>query len=90
MWTTLNFRGKGKTKKKTARDICERTVDIDFERDWWVSLGPALGNGKNWKYIFPVSGIFPGKADIIGIRIYYKPTTFNQNRWCHFWEKQNF
>ena len=32
--------------KIRVRDICERTLDIDFERDWWVGLGPALGDGK--------------------------------------------
>ena len=64
MWTTLNFRGRGKTKK-TARDNCERTLDIECERDLWVSLGPALGDEKNEKYIFQVSGIFPGKADTV-------------------------
>ena len=45
MWTTLNFGGKSKTRKR-ARDICERTLDIDFERDWWDGLGPALGDWK--------------------------------------------
>ena len=49
-----------------VRYICERTLDIDFERDWWDGLGPALGDGKKIKNIFPVSGIFPGKfASII-------------------------
>ena len=38
MWTTLNFRGRGKTKK-TARDIYKRTLDIAFERDRSVGLG---------------------------------------------------
>ena len=48
MWTTLNFRVRMKTKK-TVRDICERTLDIDFERDWGVGLGPALGDGGKFK-----------------------------------------
>ena len=43
-----------------ARNICKWTY-IEFERDWWIGLGPALGDGKNLKYFFPVSGIFPGK-----------------------------
>ena len=55
----------GRNLKIRVRDICERTLDIDFEWDWWVGLGPALGDGKNLKYIFPVSGIFPGKADSV-------------------------
>ena len=37
MWTTLNFRVRGKTIK-TARDICERTLDLDFERDRSIGL----------------------------------------------------
>ena len=32
MWTTLNFRGRGKTKK-TARDIYKRTLHIEFKWD---------------------------------------------------------
>ena len=50
MWTTLNFKVRGKTKKRP--DICERTLDIDFERDLWVCLGTALGDGKNLKILF--------------------------------------
>ena len=44
-----------------ARNICKRILYIEFDRDWWIGLGPALGNGKDLKNIFPVSGIFPGK-----------------------------
>ena len=32
MRTTLNFRVRAKTKKR-VRYICERTLDVDFERD---------------------------------------------------------
>ena len=61
MCTTLHFRG-GEKLKKTSRDIYRRTSDIEFERDWLVSLGPALGDEKKkLKNIFQVSGIFPGK-----------------------------
>ena len=61
MWTTLDFKGRSKTKIM-AIDICKRILYIEFEQDWWVGLGPALGDGKkNFKNIFPVSGIFPGK-----------------------------
>ena len=45
MWTTLNFEGRSKTKKR-ARDICKGTLDIEFERDWSVSLGATLGEGQ--------------------------------------------
>ena len=45
VWTTLNFRGRGKTKK-IARDIYKRTLDIEFERDWSISLGSTIGDGQ--------------------------------------------
>ena len=45
MWTTLKFRGRGKTKK-TARDIYKRTLDIEFERDRSISLGSTIGDGQ--------------------------------------------
>ena len=45
MWTTLNFRGRGKTKK-TARDIYKRTLDIEFERDRSIGLGSTIGDGQ--------------------------------------------
>ena len=51
-------------KLKKVWDICERTLDIDFDRDWGVGLGPALGDGGKFKVV-PVSGIFSGKADSV-------------------------
>ena len=62
MWTTLNFRVRVKTKKKKVRDICERTLDIDFERDWRVCLGPALGDEKKIKIYFSSFRDFSGKS----------------------------
>ena len=38
MWTTLNFRSRGKTKKKKVRDIYKRTLDIKFEWDQSIGL----------------------------------------------------
>ena len=35
-----------KTKKKTARDIYKRTLDIEFERDRSIGLGPTIGDGQ--------------------------------------------
>ena len=62
MRTTLNFRGRGKTKK-TAGDIYKRTLDIEFERDWTVGLGVSLGYKqkikKNYFYSFRD---FPGES----------------------------
>ena len=60
MWT-FNFKGRSKTKIM-ARNICNRIIYIEFQRDWWLGLGPALADGKKIKKnIFPVSGIFPEK-----------------------------
>ena len=46
------------------RDICKRTLDIEFERNWSVVLGSMLGNvHTEYKKIFflLVSGIFREK-----------------------------
>ena len=51
MWTTLNFKGWSKTKIM-ARNICKSMLYIGFERDWWVGLSPALGDGKKIKIYF--------------------------------------
>ena len=48
MWTTLNFKGRLKTKIH-ARDICKRTLDIEFKGDWSIGLGAMLGNGHTEK-----------------------------------------
>ena len=44
MWTTRNFNGRSKTKI-IARNICKRTLDKGFERDWSFGLGAMLGDG---------------------------------------------
>ena len=51
MWTTLNFRGRGKTKKQ-AKDICKGTLDIECEWDWPVGLDAMLGDGQKIKNYF--------------------------------------
>ena len=43
MWTTLNFRVRGKIKKPT-RDIYMRTLHIEFERDRSIGLGSMIGD----------------------------------------------
>ena len=40
---TLNFEGRSKTRKQ-AGDICKGTLDLEYERDWSVSLGAMLGD----------------------------------------------
>ena len=42
--TTHNWEGWSKTKKPTG-NICKRTLDKGFERDWSVGLGAMLDNG---------------------------------------------
>ena len=40
MWTTLNFRDRGKLKKKRLEIFMYiRTLYIEFERDWSIGLG---------------------------------------------------
>ena len=51
MRTTLNFRGREKTKK-TARDIYKRTLDIEFERDRSIGLGSMISDGQTDTHIF--------------------------------------
>ena len=41
--TTLNFRGKGKTKQWLVI-FCKRTLDIEFERDVPIGLGATFGD----------------------------------------------
>ena len=77
MWTTLNCKVRSQTKLM-ARNICKRILYIEFKRDWRVGLGPPLGEEKNLKYIFPVSGNFPGKGDSV-ILLGFECTISTQN-----------
>ena len=36
-----------KLKKKTARDIYKRTLDIEFERDRSIGLGSVMDDGQS-------------------------------------------
>ena len=53
--------------KKRAREICNGTLDIEFERYWSVGLGATLGDGQKIKNYFSSFryGIFSGKADSV-------------------------
>ena len=51
MWTTLNFEGRSKTKKR-ARDNWKAILGIECERDWPVGLGATLGDGQKIKKLF--------------------------------------
>ena len=61
MCTTLNFEGRSKTKKQGG-DICKGIVDIEFERDWSVSLGATSGDGQKIKNYFSSFRDFFGKS----------------------------
>ena len=57
MWTTLNFEGRSKTKKR-ARDICKWTLDIEFERDMTIGIGSMFRDGQTDTYTDTFSEIF--------------------------------
>ena len=61
MWTTLNFEGRSKTKKKEG-DNCKWPPDIEFEQDWSVGLGAMLGDGQKIKNYFSSFRDFSGKS----------------------------
>ena len=70
-------------RKKRARHICKGTLDIEFERDWSVGLGATLGDGQKIKNNFFRFGDFSVKCrsvTLLGLRMCYRPTKFNQNR----------
>ena len=43
LWTTLNFEGRSKTKKR-PKYICKGTLEIECEWVWPVGLGATLGD----------------------------------------------
>ena len=57
MWTTLNFKGRGKTKK-TTRDIYKRTLDIKFERDRSIGLSSMIGDDQTDRHTHTHTHIF--------------------------------
>ena len=83
IWTTLNFEGRSKTKKKkNTGDICKGTLDIEFKRDWSVGLGATLDDGQKIKNYFSSFRDFSGKTDS-GILLGFEcsiNTNFNENR----------
>ena len=68
--TTHNCEVWSKTIKP-PRNICKRTLDNGFERDWSVGLGAmfATVTERIKKYIFLVSEVFPGKIDSVMLRV---------------------
>ena len=96
MWTTLNFEGRSKTKKKKkgggeTGNICKGTPDIELEQEW--SVGATLRDKQKIKNYFSSFKDFFGESwwcHIVGLRMCYIPTKFNQNRWSRFRENWNF
>ena len=84
MWTTLNFGGNS---KKKSENICKGTPDIEFEQDWSVGLGAILADGQKIKNYFSSYKDF---FHIVGVRMYNKPTKYDQIGLSHFWENRNF
>ena len=63
MWTTLNFEGRSKTKKKTSwRYLQGDKTNIECERDWLVGLGATLGDGQKIKNYFSSFGDVSGES----------------------------
>ena len=70
-------------KKRETENICKGTPDIEFEQDWSVGLGATLRDTQKIKNYFSSFEDFSGKSrkcHIVGLRMYYKPRNFNQNR----------
>ena len=92
MWTTVNFEGTSKTKKR-ARDICKGTLDIECERDWPVGLGAMLGDEQRIKNHFSSFRDFPGKADsviLLNFECTKNPQNFLNKSFEQFFRKQKF
>ena len=93
MWTTLNFQGRSKMKK-TGRGYLKGDVRYRILRRLvsWFRCYARWWTEKIKKY-FSSFRDFSGKirwCHIVGLRMYYKHTKFNQNRWSHFSENQKF
>ena len=56
---------------------------MEFEQDWSVGSGATLRDRQKVKNNFSSFKDFSGKSrecHIVELRMYYKPTKFNQNR----------
>ena len=53
----------GRKRKGLGGDNCKTKLNIEFEQDWSVDIGAALGADRKLKNIFLVRKIFPGKTD---------------------------
>ena len=67
-----------------AGNIYKGTLDIESERDWLFGVGATLGDEQKIKnYFSSFKDFFFGESrecHVVGLRVYYKFTKFNQNR----------
>ena len=92
--TTHNCEGWSKTKKP-PRNICKRTLDKGFERDWSVCLG-AVGRQSHRElkkiYIFSSVRNFSWKnrqCYVVGFECTINPQNFIKIVGAVFWENLN-
>ena len=50
--------GVARKRNEQAENICKGTPDVEFEQDWSVGSGAALGDGKKLKIFFSFQGFF--------------------------------
>ena len=75
--------GVARKRKEQADGIYKGTPDIEFVQDGSGGLGAILADGQKIKNYLSSFRDFFGKSrycHIVGLRMYYKPTKFNQNR----------
>ena len=80
LWTTSNFEGRSKTKKKGGEtgNICKGTPDMEFEQDWSVGIGATLRDRQKIKNYSSSFKDFSEKADSV-ILLGFECTINTQN-----------
>ena len=67
--------------------------DIEFQQDWSVGLGATLRDRQKIKNYFSSFKDFSGKSrycHVVGLRMIYKPTKFEQKSLEPFLRKSKF
>ena len=68
--------------KKQVGDNCNRTLNIEFEKDQSVGIGATLGDGQKIKKYFSSYKDFPGKVDstiLLGFECTINPQHFKKS-----------
>ena len=79
--------------KQTEWRYLQGGLDIEFEWNWSDGLCAPLGDGHTQEFNFFSFRDFFRKSrqcHIVGFRMYYNPTKFDQIRGSYFWENRNF